>query len=75
MAAIIHEGVSDGSIRADIGDPMLTGINLWGFTHGLIQLAAQKGDMLRHLHHIQPDAVIDHGFHVMMRALAATPPG
>src|SRR5271169_2795614 len=35
----IECGVRDGSIRANIGDPMMLAVTLWSFTHGLIQLA------------------------------------
>jgi AcrR family transcriptional regulator len=41
-------GISDGSIRSNIGDPMMMAVSLWAFTHGLIQLAMAKGsDMAR----------------------------
>ncbi len=73
MAHIIAEGIADGSIRADIGDPMLTGINLWGFTHGIIQLAANKGQMLHQMHQVAHGALIDQGFEMMRRTLAAGP--
>jgi AcrR family transcriptional regulator len=44
----IECGVRDGSIRANIGDPMMLAVTLWSFTHGLIQLAMAKGtDMAR----------------------------
>ena len=36
----------DGSIRANIGDPLLLATTLWAFTHGLIQLAMAKGSDL-----------------------------
>ncbi|MDZ4698667.1 MAG: TetR/AcrR family transcriptional regulator [Rhodothermales bacterium] len=75
MAAVITEGIADGSIRPDVGDPMLTGINLWGFTHGIIQLAANKADMLFELHQVHSEALIDQGFHMMLRALAPPTPG
>lgn len=39
----IHTGLGDGSIRADVGDPMMLAITLWAFSHGLIQLAMAKG--------------------------------
>jgi TetR/AcrR family transcriptional regulator len=38
----IETGIADGSIRADIGNPMLVAVALWGFTHGVIQLAMAK---------------------------------
>lgn len=39
-------GMADGSIRKDLGDPLLTAITLWGLTHGVIQLAQTKGSMI-----------------------------
>jgi TetR/AcrR family transcriptional regulator len=44
----IKIGIRDGSIRPDIGDPMMLAVTLWAFMHGLIQLAMAKGsDMAR----------------------------
>lgn len=48
MIAAIDVGVRDGSIRADVGPPMLVSITLWGFMHGVIQLAATKTNVLAH---------------------------
>jgi AcrR family transcriptional regulator len=39
----IEVGIADGSIRPDIGEPILLATSLWAFTHGLIQLAMAKG--------------------------------
>lgn len=39
-------GQQDGSIRKDIGDLVVTSRVLWGFTHGLIQIAMTKGQLL-----------------------------
>jgi TetR/AcrR family transcriptional regulator len=39
-------GVADGSVRKDLGDPMLTAITLWGLTHGVIQLAQTKASLI-----------------------------
>ena len=36
----------DGSIRPDIGEPVMFALTLWAFTHGLIQLAMAKGNDL-----------------------------
>ena len=45
----IVTGVSDGSVRPDIGDPRMFALTLWAFTHGIIQLAMVKGaDLARH---------------------------
>ncbi len=45
----IRTGIADGSVRADIGDPMLFAVTLWAFTHGVIQLAMAKGADLARL--------------------------
>jgi TetR/AcrR family transcriptional regulator len=45
----IATGISDGSVRSDIGDPQMFALTLWAFTHGIIQLAMVKGgDLARH---------------------------
>jgi hypothetical protein len=44
----IEAGVRDGSIRSDIGSPMLMSITLWGFMHGIIQLTTTKSYALTH---------------------------
>ncbi|HUO79749.1 MAG TPA: TetR/AcrR family transcriptional regulator [Steroidobacteraceae bacterium] len=43
----IRTGMQDGSIRNDIGDPMLFAVTLWAFTHGVIQLMAKGSDLDR----------------------------
>lgn len=42
VVASLHAGQRDGSIRADIGDLVVTSRVLWGFTHGLTQIAITK---------------------------------
>jgi hypothetical protein len=39
-------GQQDGSIRNDLGDLSITSRVLWGFTHGLIQIAITKSEPL-----------------------------
>ena len=46
VVASLLAGQRDGSIREDIGDPAVTSRVLWGFTHGLIQIAITKGQPL-----------------------------
>ena len=43
LVQAIETGVRDGSIRADVGDPLLLALTLWAFTHGIIQFAMAKG--------------------------------
>jgi AcrR family transcriptional regulator len=42
----LETGQRDGTIRMDIGDLAVTSRVLWGFTHGLIQIAITKGEPL-----------------------------
>jgi AcrR family transcriptional regulator len=42
----LQAGVADGSLRADIGNPALVAVTLWGFMHGIIQIIATKGPVL-----------------------------
>jgi AcrR family transcriptional regulator len=42
----IETGIGDGSIRPDVGQPVLLATTLWAFTHGIIQLAMAKGSDL-----------------------------
>lgn len=42
VVASLQAGQRDGSIRADIGDLQVTSRVLWGFTHGLTQIAITK---------------------------------
>ncbi|MFK7843948.1 MAG: TetR/AcrR family transcriptional regulator [Rhodothermales bacterium] len=69
MAEAIVEGMEDGSIRKDIGDPLKASVCLWGFTHGVIQIAAKKEDMFKHMFHIDPAELIDQAFDMMERSL------
>ena len=42
LVEAIAAGIADGSIRSDVGNPMMFAIALWAFTHGTIQLATTK---------------------------------
>ena len=63
--------MADGSIRADLGDPMATAVALWGYTHGMIQVAAKKETMLLRLHGLDMDGLITHGLDMAGRGLCA----
>ena len=39
-------GQKDGTVRTDLGDLMVTSRVLWGFTHGLMQIAMTKDQVL-----------------------------
>jgi TetR/AcrR family transcriptional regulator len=44
--AALRRGVADGSIRRDLGNAKLVAITLWGFMHGIVQLAMTKAEVL-----------------------------
>ena len=51
----IQTGIADGSIRTDVGEPLLLAVTLWAFTHGIIQLAMAKGADLARFEITIPD--------------------
>jgi AcrR family transcriptional regulator len=63
----IQAGIGDGSIRKDVGDPMLMAVSLWAFTHGLIQLAMAKGNDLARFG-IGVPQLSAYGFDFLMRS-------
>ena len=48
LIAAIERGMQDGSIRPDAGPPALISFTLWGFLHGVLQLATNKAAVLAH---------------------------
>src|SRR5690242_12803158 len=70
LVSSIEAGVRDGSIRADIGSPMLMSVTLWGFMHGIIQLTTTKSHALTH-HGVSARALIDHALSTITRDLKA----
>ncbi len=42
MVRALTQGIADGSIRADVGEPLRVCVMLWAFTHGMIQIATNK---------------------------------
>jgi TetR/AcrR family transcriptional regulator len=68
LTATIREGIADGSVRADIGDPDAVAVALWGFMHGVIQIAATKGALLVHRNTSAP-ALYEHAMALTMRSL------
>lgn len=72
MADAIQNGIDDDSIRADL-DPMQTAVTLWGCTHGLIQLAANKGTGLEQRYELSSAALVDDGLSFLGVSLAGPP--
>lgn len=70
VATVIEQGVADGSLRSNLGAPMLTSIVLWGCTHGIIQLAANGRDQVERAGVPIPQ-LIDYTFQFLRRAMTA----
>ena len=70
LVASIESGVRDGSIRDDVGSPMLMSVTLWGFMHGIIQLTTNKAHALTH-HGVTAKALVDHAISMITRDLKA----
>ena len=62
-------GQRDGTIRADLGDLPTTARVLWGFTHGLIQIAITKGRPLAEVGIAVPQ-MTQHAVSLIKRMLA-----
>jgi AcrR family transcriptional regulator len=71
MVGVIERGMADGSIRADLDDPVATAFTLWAYTHGLIQVAAKRSGQMRTRHGMDADALIDHGLDMAGRSMAS----
>jgi AcrR family transcriptional regulator len=63
----IECGIADGSIRANVGPPVMLALTLWSFTHGLIQLAMAKGSDMARLGIAIPE-LSNYGFELLRRA-------
>ncbi len=72
MTQAIRDGIADGSIRPDVGAPDAVAIALWGFMHGVIQIANTKGGLLvqRNTDTLQ---LYDHALMLMRRGLSTVP--
>lgn len=60
MTGAIQDGIDDGSIRPDL-DPTHTAITLWGYTHGLIQLIANKSAELEQQYGLDAETLVENG--------------
>jgi TetR/AcrR family transcriptional regulator len=68
----ILNGVADGSVRKDAGEPLLVAVTLWGFMHGTLQLVSTKADILA-MDGISTRQLIDHSLRMCRLSLAAVP--
>ncbi len=68
----LNRGMQDGSIRGSLGDPYVTALALWAFTHGVIQIAATKGGQIQR-EGVAVEDFIDHAIAMALRSLRPDP--
>lgn len=66
----IESGIRDGSIRSDVGPPAVVAVTLWGFTHGVLQLAKTKANVLAH-EGVAADQLLEHALKMATRSIAS----
>jgi len=65
----LEQGIEDGTVRPDIGPPRLVAMTLWGFMHGIIQVATNKASVLQH-HNVTAEMMTEKALDLSMRSLA-----
>lgn len=66
----IVQGMRDGSLRADIENPMQIAMTMWGFTHGVLQIAQHKGSVIED-GGVAIDAFMDDALALAVRSVEA----
>lgn len=69
--AALEQGRRDGSLRADLGDPLMTALSLWAFSHGMVQLARTKRHFLADVG-VDVSQFVEASRQLAMRGLAPT---
>lgn len=70
MGQALETGMKDGSIRKDIGDATTVAITLWGFIHGIMQVATNKAAVLAH-RGVETTALREKALELSLRSLRA----
>ena len=70
ISAMIVRGMSDGSIRRDLGSVPVAASALWGFAQGVIQIAFSRRALLEH-QGVKPDRMLDTAIDLMARSITA----
>ncbi len=69
LVEAVEGGIRDGSVRADVGPAAVVSITLWGFMHGVIQLATTKANVIAH-DGVDSRVLLEHALTMATRALA-----
>jgi AcrR family transcriptional regulator len=70
MLTALEDGVSDGSIRSDLGNRIVATTALWGFTTGVIQVASKNAKLME-LSGLARRELLQQTLRMSTRALAA----
>jgi AcrR family transcriptional regulator len=70
IVKLLEDGVKDGSIRSDLGNRIVAATALWGFTHGVIQVASTNGKLIA-LSGMSRRELLQQTLRMSTRALAA----
>lgn len=68
----LMQGMADGSLRADLGNPIQVAVTLWGFIHGVVQVASTKSRAIR-TYGMDVDQFLDDALDLASRALVPHP--
>jgi AcrR family transcriptional regulator len=68
LVGSLSAGIHDGSIRADVGSPVLVSTTLWAIMHGIIQLTTTKANALLH-HGVTAKDLVDNAIAMVTRDL------
>ena len=69
VALAVKKGLGDGSVCPDCGDPMLSAVAIWAFTHGIIQVSTSKACMLEDDLGVTANDAMEHGFRMLRHSL------
>ena len=72
VAMAVKKGLHDGSVCSDCGDPLLSAVSIWAFTHGIIQVSTSKEYMLKDDLGVTANDATEHGFRMLRHALACS---
>lgn len=73
LVEALRVGVADGSIRASLTDADAVATALWGFMHGIIQIAATKGALLER-RGVTSEALFQQALELALQAITPLPP-
>lgn len=66
----LSRGMSDGSVRRDISNPLMVTLSIWAFVQGLVQLTLRRRDTIERLLGPGERHFLDSGFEILRGALA-----